>query len=82
MVPKFEREGFWWARWIRADPGTADDGEAASHSNHFEPVEVFANCTDDPGSKEPWRVAVIGVEKSQSVENFEWGEPVAPRKSV
>lgn len=79
MTPKFNREGFWWARWFKADPGTADNGEACG-GDHFEPVEVFLNCTD-PDSPEPWRVHVLGVSKSQSVENFEWGEPIAPRKS-
>lgn len=81
MVPKFNREGFWWAKWLKASPGTDDDGECCDGGTHFEPVEVFANCTD-PDSDEPWRVAVMGVRKSQSVENFEWGEPITPPESV
>lgn len=74
MIPKFKREGFWWAKWIKADPGTADDGEGCS-GDKWEPVEVVANVVL-PESQDDWRVAVLGVEKSQSVENFEWGLPI------
>ena len=74
MIPKFTREGFWWAKWIKADPGTADDGEAAD-GMRWEVVEVFANVSC-PESSDDWRVAVTGVEQSQSVENFEWGAPI------
>ncbi len=77
MIPKFEREGYWWAKWIKTDPGIRDADE--NLDGGFEPVEVCANCMD-PDSKEQWRVAVLGVEKSQSPENFEWGEPIAPRR--
>jgi hypothetical protein len=74
MIPKFTSEGFWWAKWIKADPGTDDNGEGCS-GDKWEPVEVFANVVD-PESPDDWRVSVMGVAKSQSAENFEWGTKI------
>jgi hypothetical protein len=78
-IPKFEREGFWWAKWLKADPGTADDGEGCS-GDKWEPVEVVANVAL-PEVTDDWRVAVLGVEKSQSVRNFEWGPCLEAQKA-
>lgn len=80
MIPKFDREGFWWATWIKADPGTRDQDGDFVGSGEIEPVQVICNFVD-PDNNEPWRVLVLGVEKSQSVENFEWGAPIAPARN-
>lgn len=60
-------------------PGTADE-EEFTPCKKYEVVEVFENCIDkdDP---EYLMVAVTGVARSQSIENFFWGPgPLEPPK--
>ncbi len=66
--------GFYWARQIAVDPGTRDEDEFEPMSK-FEPVDVFENHYDD-SVPDRLRVLVLGIEKSQSLANFEWGAPI------
>lgn len=66
--------GFYWARQIAVDPGTRDESEFEPMPK-FEPVDVFANHDDD-AAPDRLRVLVPGIEKSQSLDNFEWGAPI------
>jgi hypothetical protein len=66
------KEGFYWAKWRLAAPGTADKGEGCAGADaEWEAVEVFDNSIigDDPDL----RVFVTGVAQSQPIENFFWG---------
>lgn len=66
--------GFYWARWLKADPDTDDNGEGCVGVNaEWEVVEVYENSLDEQDD-EYLRVCVCGVARSQSIENFEWGE--------
>ena len=71
------REGFYWARWLKAAPGTVDEAELGDMSEHalWEVVDVFLNGgnADDP---EYLLVHVPGVQKAQPRENFEWGNRI------
>lgn len=68
--------GFYWAKLVRASPGTRDAEDALSVE--FEVVDVFVNDFD-PASNEHLRVFVPGVERSQSLDNFEWlAGPLTP----
>jgi hypothetical protein len=69
MLPKVD--GHYWAKWKIKSPGTAE--EHKSPLGNWEIVQVFLNCIDkdDP---EHFAVQVAGVERSQSLENFFWGE--------
>lgn len=66
--------GFYWARQIAVDPGTCDE-DVFEPTSRFEPVDVFENHYDDI-APDRLRVLVPGVEKSQSLANFEWGAPI------
>ncbi|KQI69398.1 hypothetical protein AN189_02965 [Loktanella sp. 3ANDIMAR09] len=79
-VPTFTEEGFWWAQLQAVDPGTNYVVEDAA-SEPMEPVEVFENHHVE-GSPERWRVAVLGMDKSQAPENFNWGPPIARAVAV
>ena len=74
MTPEFTKEGFWWARGHTPEPGAADDGEPC-YEVTWEPVEVVRNHPDHAHPAK-WRVFVLGVEKLQSPENFEWGAQI------
>jgi hypothetical protein len=65
--------GFYWAQWRKADPDTRE-GDELTPSDKWEPVDVFENA--DESHPEYLRVQVIGVERSQSLENFVWGEQI------
>lgn len=65
--------GHYWARWRIKSPGTAEEDDPPSGS--WEVVQVFVNCIDEDDDE--WlMVAVPGVERSQDVENFYWGQRV------
>ncbi|MGQ2906704.1 MAG: hypothetical protein ACT6QU_02005 [Aliihoeflea sp.] len=68
--------GFYWARQIAVDPGTRDEDEFEPMPK-FEPVDVFENHYDE-SAPDRLRVLVPGIEKSQSLRNFEWGAPIPP----
>lgn len=74
MLPQIEQEGYWWARWHTPDPATEDDGDGC-FGDVWEPVQVFLNSID-PDSDESWRVFVPGVQRSQPLDAFEWGDPI------
>lgn len=65
--------GHYWARWRIKSPGTAEEDDPPSAQ--WEVVQVFENCIDDT-DYQYLRVAVAGVERSQDIENFHWGERV------
>lgn len=65
------REGFYWAKWRIADEGTPPDLCRGVNAK-WEVVEVFENHIMD-GQPDQFRVAVTGVEGSQSFDNFYWG---------
>lgn len=69
--------GFYWGKWKIADDGTVE-GDELTPSDEWEIVQVFRNCLDTSNS-EYLRVSVCGVEKSQSLENFFWGNKVPGR---
>lgn len=71
MKPK--KAGHYWARWKIKSPGTAEEDDPPS--GQWEVVQVFENCIDETDD-EYLMVAVAGVERSQSLENFFWGERV------
>jgi hypothetical protein len=66
--------GFYWARWLEADPATRDADHLVP-SQEWIVVEVFVNGSEDDHAA-GLRSLVPGVEASQSLENFEWGEKV------
>lgn len=70
-----DEPGFYWAKWRICDEGTVDEA-VFQPNNHWEVVEVLDEFS---GDKLPSRVFVAGVEKSQSIENFVWARPIAPR---
>lgn len=63
--------GFYWAKWKIKDPGTAEEDDPP-FGKIWEVVDVFVNCIN-PEDDEHLMVAVTGVEKAQSLENFFWG---------
>lgn len=65
--------GHYWARWRIKDAGTAEEDDPPQ--GNWEVVQVFVNCID-PDDEEYLMVAVPGVERSQSIDNFFWGELV------
>ncbi len=78
-----DEQGFYWAKWRIKDAGTEDENEPCSDA--WEVVNVFENC-QDKNDAEYLRVFVCGVGRSQSLENFYWGEKVTrtshPREDV
>lgn len=77
LVPT--KPGHYWARWRIKSPGTAEENDPPS--GEWEVVQVFQNCID-PDDPEYLAVAVAGVERSQAVENFYWGDRVPEPKGV
>ena len=71
-LTKNPRAGFYWAKWRIADEGTPADLCMGARAV-WEVVEVFENHIAD-GEPDQYRVAVAGVEGSQSFENFYWGK--------
>lgn len=65
------KAGFYWAKWRICDDGTADEAEFVPQTT-FEPVIVVNNM--EGIEREPLRVLVAGVARSQSLENFFWGD--------
>lgn len=70
-IPK--SPGHYWARWRIKSQGTAEEDDPPS--GQWEVVQVFQNCIDEDDD-EYLMVAVPGVERSQAIENFHWGERV------
>ena len=69
--------GFYWAKWIRADQNTKYASDLTPSGN-WDVVYVFENALDKREGA-PFRVLVVGVEESQSTENFDWGPgPLTP----
>lgn len=71
------KPGFYWAKWIKAGPGTEDNGEGClgPDSAIWEPTEVWENNLDET-DPEHLRVFVLGVSRGQALENFIWGERI------
>lgn len=70
--------GHYWARWRIKSPGTAEEDDAPS--GMWEIVQVFQNCIDE--TDDEWlMVAVPGVERSQSIQDFFWGDGPIPLPS-
>lgn len=67
--------GFYWAKWRIATDGTREASELTP-SDKWEPVEVYENCSD-PNHEEYLRVSVLGVERSQDLDGFVWGDVIA-----
>lgn len=70
------RPGYYWARWVKAAPGTADGGEGAM--SQWELVQVYENCLD-PSHPEYLMVFVHGVAKPQRRLDFIWGNELDTR---
>jgi len=74
--------GFYWAKWRIANDGTKE-GDELTPSKKWEVVDVFENCTDRSDC-EHLMVHVPGVERSQSLDGFVWGDgplkPPVPRR--
>jgi len=69
--------GFYWAKWVRTDRHTKYASELTPSAD-WDVVYVFENALHK-GEGAPFRVLVIGVEETQSIENFEWGPgPLTP----
>ncbi|QPC43983.1 hypothetical protein HW532_15570 [Kaustia mangrovi] len=68
------KPGFFWARWLKPAPGTADNGECCN-PDEWEVMHVVEN-TFDPSDPEYLMVMVPGVEHWQPMENFHWGAEV------
>ncbi len=67
MLPK--EPGFYWAKLLIAEAETRQALDLPS--DEWEAVWVFQNGSDLQG-KEYLRVLIVGVESSQSIQNFEW----------
>lgn len=75
--PAPTKPGFYWAKWKIADEGTRD-GDDLTPSDRWEVVEVVENRIDTE-HPDYLRVAVAGVEPSQTFGNFFWGPgPLEP----
>lgn len=72
-------EGFYWAQWRIADDGT-QDGDEVPPIGTWEVVEVYEN--GHRGEPDHLRVFVLGISKSQSLENFVWGAGPLVRQEV
>jgi hypothetical protein len=75
------RPGFYWAKWLKADPGTDACGKCGHEWSEWEkeivgerwgPVEVVVNC-NNPKHPEYLMAQIGGVARWQSLGNFEWG---------
>ncbi len=76
-----KQAGHYWAKWRIANDGTRE-GDELTPSDKWEVVEVFENCLDREND-EFLMVSVPGVERSQSLENFVWGQgPLKPPGSA
>jgi hypothetical protein len=84
--PLPKREGWYWAKWHTASPGTDHCRNCGHrHSEWTEPhgldlenwavVEVVENCLDT-SSPEYLMVQVPGVSKWQPIEGFTWGPQI------
>ena len=77
MASQPAKDGMFWGRWHTPCPGTADDGECCS-GTEWEVHHVFRNhYRHDEDDR--WRVMVPGVEQTQPIDAFEWGEEVVRR---
>lgn len=68
------KPGFYWARWMKAAPGT-HEGDELTPALEWEIVEVWENhigtgCEADGCEK--WGVSVTGVRETQWLPDFIW----------
>lgn len=70
--PTPTKEGFYWAKWKIADPGTYPNHPQDEHVllKDWEVVNVWESGS--PGSGD-MAVHLVGVEKCQSLDCFFWG---------
>jgi hypothetical protein len=68
-----EKEGFYWGRWTKKGPGTADPDDPPN-DQEWEVMHVVQNSLD----AKDLMVMVPGVEKWQPLENFIWGREIPP----
>lgn len=72
-MTKPNEPGHYWGRWHSPDPQTADSGEMCCG----ELWEVHRVYRDDVGNEpDLLRVFVPGVEATQPIDAFEWGNRV------
>lgn len=72
------KEGFYWAKWCIPEDGTEGMGVDDEHfvrTNQWEVVEVHDALGE---SGDDFRVSVIGITRTQSIENFKWAQPCLP----
>lgn len=69
-----QHPGFYWGRWHTPAPGTADNGEMCTGAD-WEVHSVFYAGLGYVNDFE-LLVFVPGVEKTQPLDAFEWGEEV------
>lgn len=80
-MPTPRSAGFYWAKWLTADDGTKE-GTLLTPEEGWDVVFVFENSFD-PSDERRFRVLVVGVEGTQSIENFEWGRgPLVPPRDT
>lgn len=78
------KPGYYWALWIKEAKGTKGAGDDVM-SGEWEIVEVWENFIGDtcPADEDiKWCVNVHGVEQTQWVESFKWGNPVPGRLEI
>jgi hypothetical protein len=68
-------EGFWWGQWHTKSPGTADPDDPPG--DEWEVMHVVENTLDEDDDGH-LMVMVPGASRWQPLENFNWGERLAP----
>lgn len=66
-MPLPRRPGYYWAKWTNIDGWKPQAVDLM-----WEVVNVFENSSDERSS-DFLRVMVTGVEKTQAIQDFEWG---------
>lgn len=77
------KPGFYWALWLSPTPDTHEKDECSFPWPEWEVVHVWENYIGTPCEAdqcEKFGVSVPGVRETQWLDNFQWGEKVAPRK--
>ncbi len=75
------KPGYYWALWIKAVKDTAED----SLSNEWEIVEVWENFIGEPCEADAdikFAVSVHGVQQTQWLDCFRWGNPVLSKLDI
>lgn len=72
--------GYYWAKWRIADKGTDPGIARILPMKTWEIVQVWFDAFqfDTDGNKESFRVDVMGIAASQSIDNFFWGNNPTP----